>query len=73
MKTLLNGSFGSFLLGFFRHYGVIVERFFSDTRGFEKSLFFCGRFWWFFLGFIVFFFTLGHNIPYPKIYFLGVG
>ena len=49
------------------------QKIFRDTGDFEKSLFFCGRFWWFFLGFIVFSFTLEHNFPYPKIYFLGVG
>ena len=73
MNTLLNGTFGSFWLGIFPHYGFIDKRFFRDTGDFEKSLFFYGWFWWFFLGFIVFSFTFRHNFPYPKIYFLGVG
>ena len=69
MKTLLNGSFGRF----FRYYGFIVKFLENISREQDVLFFFRHSFLANFVGFIVFSFTLGHNFPYPKIYFLGVG
>jgi len=45
MKTLLNGTFGSFWLGIFPHYGFIVK-FLEDISREQDVLFFLGiRFW----------------------------
>ena len=51
-------------------YRKAFRRYFKRTG---RSLFFRHSFLANFVGFIVFSFTLGHNFPYPKIYFLGVG
>jgi hypothetical protein len=56
----------------FQHYGFIVK-FLEDISREQDVLFFWHSFLANFVGFIVFSFTLGHNFPYPKIYFLGVG
>ena len=51
-------------------YRKVFRKYFKRTG---RSLFFRHSFLANFVGFIVFSFTLGHNFPYPKIYFLGVG
>ncbi|ROI11107.1 hypothetical protein EGH73_13895 [Epilithonimonas hominis] len=49
MKTLLNGSFGSFLLGIFPHYGFIDKRFLEIQATLRRVSFFVGDFGGFFL------------------------
>jgi len=68
MKTLLSGTFGSFWLGIFPHYGFIDKRFLEIQETLRRVSFFVGEFGGFF-GFIVFSFTFGHKYPYPNARF----
>ena len=49
MKLLLNGTFGSFWLGIFPHYGVIDKRFLEIQETLRRVSFFVGDFGGFFL------------------------
>jgi hypothetical protein len=44
MKTLLNGTFGSFWLGIFPHYGFIDKRFLEIQETLRRVSFFVGDF-----------------------------
>jgi len=54
MKTLLNGSFGSFWLGIFPHYGFIDKRFLEIQETLRRVSFFVGDFGGFFLALLCF-------------------
>jgi len=49
MKLLLNGTFGSFWLGIFPHYGFIDKRFLEIQETLRRVSFFVGDFGEFFL------------------------
>ena len=65
LRELLVGYFPTLWV-----YRKVFRRYFKRTGG---SLFFRHSFLANFVSFIVFSFTFGYKIPYPKIYFLGVG
>ena len=53
----------------FRSYGVVVKFLNDIWKRTGRSLFFRHSFLANFVGFIVFSFTLGHNFPYPNLFF----